>query len=148
MHVQQAPFYFSRLISVKEFSTEENQFYVFNCFLCKHSRIISKWCCVKGDLKVSGFVALVSAIIQRETMSATLDAATLSKRGLLLKERICSSWSKFFHLSVDSIEKGGRYEKELLPLKVCPVALSHVLQRLSNGGRLTVLMVSVHFMFS
>ena len=33
---------------------------------------------------------------------ASLDDETLPKRGLLLKERICSSRSKFFHFRVDT----------------------------------------------
>ena len=32
------------------------------------------------------------------------------QRGLLLKERICSSRSKFFPLRVDPIQKGGKHE--------------------------------------
>ena len=36
---------------------------------------------------------------------ASLDEIATFKKGLLLKERICSKWSKFFQLRVDSLKK-------------------------------------------
>ena len=39
---------------------------------------------------------------------ASLESLALQKWNLLLKERICSYGSKFFPLSVDSTEKGGK----------------------------------------
>ena len=65
---------------------------------------------------------------------------TPSKRGQLLKGRICSSRSKSFPLRVDHFEKGGKMKMvELLPLKVCPFSLIYLRQYLPyvfHGGSL------------
>ena len=46
------------------------------------------------------------------------------KWGLLLKERICSNGSKFFSLTVDPNEMGGRNENDRVASPVYPSTLS------------------------
>ena len=49
----------------------------------------------------------------------------LLKRGLLLKERICSPWEQIFPFSVDPFSEGSKLIlSELSPLKVYPFPLS------------------------
>ena len=43
---------------------------------------------------------------------AYVEDVVFPKWGLLLKERICSSWSKFFSVRVDPTEMGGKNEND------------------------------------
>ena len=54
-----------------------------------------------------------------DLLFAPLDDTDFPKLGPLLKERICSKWSKFFPFRVDPYEKEGNNKViNLLPLKV------------------------------
>ena len=65
----------------------------------------------------------------------SLDYLALLKWVQLLKERICSKWSKFFPLKVDPNYKGIKKKAKLLPLKAYPFTLCVISQRKQQFGR-------------